>query len=70
MLIKIEKIEFDKNLYLLQFQIFQKNDKIQINIHDEDAVGSPRGESLESKRLVRPIEIEIMNRTLSSFKMG
>ncbi len=69
-MIKIEKIEFDKNLYLLQFQIFQKNDKIQINIHDEDAVGSPRGESLESKRLVRPIEIEIMNRTLSSIKMG
>lgn len=69
-MIKIEKIEFDKNLYLLQFQIFQKNDKIQINIHDEDAVGSPCGESLESKRLVRPIEIEIMNRTLSNIKMG
>jgi hypothetical protein len=69
-LIKIEKIEFDKNLYLLQFQIFQKNDKIQINILDEDAVGSPHRESLESKRLVRPIEIEIMNRTLSSNKMG
>jgi hypothetical protein len=68
-LIKIEKIEFDKNLYLLQFQIFQKNDKIQINIQDEDALASPTGESLESKRIVRPIEIEIMNRTLSSNKM-
>jgi hypothetical protein len=53
----------------LQFQIFQKNDKIQINIQDEDALASPTGESLESKRIVRPIEIEIMNRTLSSNKM-
>jgi hypothetical protein len=37
-LIKVEKIEYDKNIYILQFEIFLKNDKIKINIQDEDGV--------------------------------